>query len=189
MSYVNLTSERLVHDDAATELQVGCYSVKGVSKVILLDPDDSSSGNGNENGGEGDNNEVIESRYVAVYVDGTKIGDVDLSTLLSLSSKDKDGHTVVHVSDVIHAADATIDLSTTFCDYASNYGDEEKEWRPGSKSSCATVRSCSFTTEAFVALADSYMTADPNAGAGCYNVRDLDTILISTTDPNSSNNN
>ena len=39
MSYVNLSSERLVHDDAATELQVGCYSVTGVSKVILLDPD------------------------------------------------------------------------------------------------------------------------------------------------------
>ena len=42
MSYVSTQSERLFHDEAATELQVGCYSVKAISKVILIDADASA---------------------------------------------------------------------------------------------------------------------------------------------------
>ncbi len=187
MSYVSTTSERLIHDEEATELQIGCYSVRGIHKVLLIDAESDNTGN-NDNTGNGDNTgndqETFESRYVAVYVDGTKVGDVDLATLVAKAFKDANGHTVVHISDVIAAADSTIDLSTTFCDYASEYG-TDNEWRPSKKSACSEVRACSYATDAVVALSDSYLTADA-AAAGCYSVKNLDTILISTEDPNNA---
>lgn len=130
------------------------------------------------------------SYVIDVTLDGSPLGSVDISQMKDMV-KTVDGKEVVYFNDIIETAAAqaqqTVNLGDTYCDYISSDG-----WKPADAKSgdCAEIRSCSFSSAAYIDIADvdkrKLVTTDD--GPSCYSVKLIKTVNIYTADPNSGSN-
>ncbi len=126
------------------------------------------------------------SYVIDVTLDGNALGSVDIANADGLVETEGDKK-VIYFNDIIEEAakqgGQTINLAETYCDYVASDG-----WKPSQAGSgdCKTIRSCSYSSAAYIDLADTenHKLFTTDEGPTCYGVKKIKTVNIYTTDPN-----
>ena len=161
LSYVDLETGTLVHDDAmvfdenSPSTRPGCFTVKNLTKVLMT--------------------EVREgATMLKLYVDGAFMGEVDLQTLSQIIVE-RNGQKMVKIADLLARMQPNIQIADYTCDFL------DKDGKLLSDDASCPVRSCADAAEGYIAL-DTLDIDDDNAAskAACYEMSSVREIHMTT---------
>jgi hypothetical protein len=165
MGYILPTTRSLVWDDSLGF--PGCYSVKGVAKIIGLDLTASPDNNSPDNDGSDNNEETAPNPVSLVY--GASSVAVDLN---KLQTQDYKGSAVVPLTSV-WSAGALKDASTLQFDFEGDDG-----FHPLSNLNCKTYVTPDQLSKGYILPETHSLVWDDSLGfADCYSVSNVAKII------------
>lgn len=156
LSYLDVATGKLVYDDKFMDGKApGCYQVKDLGKILMTEV--------NEN-----------AKLFTLYVDGQKMGEVDLGTLSDIITE-SDGKKVIKLGALVEKLQPKLDVSALLCDFSDAGG------RMTSEDAKCPARACQDTLNAMIAV-DSYDIVDKAGSdvAACYGQKDARALYMTT---------